>query len=430
MKAQLFTFLRSGVSFLVTRKILLIYSFSVTFFFGCKPVDEQVLEIQKIPFEVSLDEAEQVATKYDLTSKKNVDSKNLRIEANSDVDKKETIVDENKSPLFHVLNYAKGGFIIVSADLRTIPVLAFADKGSFETKEIPDGVKQWFDESKDKVKKVKKDNKDADPIIVKAWKEYLKGELNLPIKKGGRISNDCWQSYNLCQSYTSSNGPLLSTNWGQAGYSTGYLGSCPSANACNKYNAGCGPVALAQIMNYYQKPNWFTYAGMPANYARSDCNPSTPQQWELARLMVYCGSASGLNASYGFWGTTNTFSWPSNIPDALSNYGYSGNGSSTDLISQVVKNEVFGGHPVILWGTSGWIGSFSNYHIWVCDGILSVAYRNYDCATMMCSEWGGDYYHMNWGWHGDWNAWYVTGNLSPGGTNYNSNIHMIYGIRP
>ena len=51
-------------------------------------------------------------------------------------------MDENKTPLFHVLNYAKGGFIIVSADLRTVPVLAFANEGSFETKEIPDGVKQ------------------------------------------------------------------------------------------------------------------------------------------------------------------------------------------------------------------------------------------------------------------------------------------------
>jgi hypothetical protein len=429
MKAQLITFLRSGVNFLSTRKILFISSIFVIFFFGCKPVDEQVLQIQKEPFEVSLDEAVQVATKYDLTSKKNVDSKKLRIGANSDVDKKETVVDENKNPLFHVLNYAKGGFIIVSADLRTIPVLAFADKGSFETKEIPDGVKQWFDESKDKVKKVKKDNKDADPIIVKAWKEYLSGELNLPIKKGGRTSSDCWQSYNLCSNYSFSNGPLLSTEWGQSGFGTGWL-QPSGANSCGKYNAGCGPVALAQIMRYYQKPNTFAYNGMANNYSRTDCFADTPERWELARLMHYCGGPSGLNSYYGFMGSNNTFSWPSNIPNALSNYGYSGNGSSTDLISQVVKNELFAGHPVILWGTCGWIGNFENYHIWVCDGIFTGAYRNYDCATMMCSQWEYEYYHMNWGQHGSWNGWYVMGNLSMGGTIYNSNMHMIYGIRP
>ena len=344
-------------------------------------------------------------------------------------------MDENKIPLFHVLNYAKGGFIIVSADLRTVPVLAFSDKGSFETKEIPDGVKQWFDESKEKIKLVKKDNKDIDPIIVKAWKEYLKGELNLPSKIGGRVSNtNCYEWYTtgqyMCHNYFSSNGPFLNTNWGQAGYSTGYLGSCPGANACNKHNAGCGPVALAQIMRYYQKPNWFTYDGIPDNYGRSDCSPSTPQQWELARLMSYCGSASGLNSSYGFMGTTNTFSWPTNIPDALSNYGYSGNGSSTSFVYQVVKNELFGGHPVILWGTSGWIGNFENYHIWVCDGIDVHEYSEYSCDTHSCNTWGYEYYHMNWGWHGDYNGWYGISNLSVGGTNYNSNMHMIYGIRP
>ena len=37
---------------------------------------------------------------------------------------------------------------------------------------------------------------------------------------------------------------------------------------------------------------------------------------------------------------------------------------------------------------------------------------------------------MNWGWHGDYNGWYGMGNLTVAGTNYNSNMHMIYGIRP
>lgn len=208
------------------------------------------------------------------------------------------------------------------------------------------------------------------------------------------------------------------------------MGSCSGANLCDKYNAGCGPVALAQIMRYYQKPNWFTYSGIPDNYARSDCSPSTPQQWELARLMIYCGSASGLNSSYGFMGTTNTFSWPTNIPDALSRYGYSGNGSSTNIDYSVVRNEIRSGFPVILWGTSGWIGSFSNYHIWICDGIYTSQYSQYDCDTHSCNSWGYEYYRMNWGWHGDFNGWYGIANLSVNGTTFNSNMHMIYGIRP
>jgi Spi protease inhibitor/Peptidase C10 family len=434
MKTKLFISMKEDGIIFSTKRLLFVCTFFVISFWGCKPVDEQIIEVKKIPFEVSLEEAAELASKYDLAPQKNKDSKRARIVANTEVDKKETIVDENKNPLFHVLNYAKGGFIIVSADLRTIPVLAFADKGSFETKEIPDGVKQWFDEAKEKIKIVKKDNKDADPIIVKAWKEYLKGELNIPKKKGGRVSNtNCQEWYTvgqfMCQNYSSSAGPFLSTQWGQDGYATAYLGSCPGAIFCDKYNAGCGPVTLAQIMRYYQKPNWFTYDGMPDNYSRFNCNPTNPQQWELARLMAYCGSSSGLNSHYGFMGGNDTFSWPTNIPDALDRYGYSGKGSSTWIDYQVVRNELFGGHPVILWGTSVWWGN-PVYHIWVCDGIYRSEYSEYNCDTHSCNTWGVEYYYMNWGQHGDWNAWYAIGNFWMGGTNYNSNMSMIYGIRP
>ena len=79
-------------------------------------------------------------------------------------------------------------------------------------------------------------------------------------------------------------------------------------------------------MRYYQKPNWFTYDGMPNNYAQTSCGTSGTGEYELARLMLYCGSASGLNSAYGYWGTCNTFSYPWDIPGAFSRFGFSGCG--------------------------------------------------------------------------------------------------------
>lgn len=111
MKTLLIATFRSITSFLSSRKFLYVSFFFIIFLFRCKPVDEQVLKIKKGPFEVSLYDAIQVASKYDLTSNKSIDSKKARIVTNTDVDKKETIVDENKTPLFHVLNYAKGGLL-------------------------------------------------------------------------------------------------------------------------------------------------------------------------------------------------------------------------------------------------------------------------------------------------------------------------------
>jgi len=173
----------------------------------------------------------------------------------------------------------------------------------------------------------------------------------------------------MCHNYSSSAGPFVNTRWGQSGIATFLLGSSSRCNECDKYNAGCEPVAIAQIMRLNQKPNWFTYDGMPDNYSKFVCTTSNAQENELARLMTYSGSASGLNSSYGYWGTCSTFSYPWNIPSAFSNFGYSSCGSSTDIDYQVVKNELFGGHPVILWGTTDWVGNFTDYHIWICDGI-------------------------------------------------------------
>ena len=437
MKTQKFTFLKGSEKVVAFVRMVSVFSFFLISFLACKPVDTPVIPEQSSkPYVVSLDEAIQVAQKYNWSDVKTKDKQTSRITAN-EIDTKETVIDENKNPLFHVINYAKSsGFIIVSADLRTVPILAYSKKGSFETKNIPAGVKEWFDQSKEQIKDTKRENKEINPIIAKAWKEYLAGELNLPKQKGGRVSNtNCYEWYTtgqfMCHYTSSSAGPFLNTHWGQGGIASALLAPSSGCNSCDKYNAGCGPVAMAQIMRYYQKPNWFTYDGMPDNFGRSSCGTSTPQQYELARLMIYCGSASGLNSAYGYWGTCNTFSYPWNIPGALSNYGYSNSGSSNSMDYQTMRNELYGGHPLILWGTTSSITNFSDYHIWVCDGIDRHNYSEYDCDTKACTEWSYEYYHMNWGWHGDFDGFYGISNFSPGSQgNYNTNMHMINGIRP
>lgn len=368
MKAPKDTLLRGNKKSTAFLKRLSVFSLSLILFLGCNPNDNPNPEQSKQPYVVDLNEALQVAQKYNLNYSKTKGTQTAKIAAN-EIDIKETISDENKNPLFHVMNYAKsGGFIIVSADLRTVPILAYSNKGNFETKDIPAGVKEWFDQSKQQIKDVKKANKEIDPIIVKAWKEYLSGELNLPKQKGNRVSNtNCYEWYTtgqfMCHYTSSTAGPFLNTHWGQGGIATELLGTSSGCNYCGKYNAGCGPVAMAQIMRYYQKPNWFTYDGMPDTYSRYTCGISSPQDYELARLMIYCGSASGLNSAYGYFGTCNTFSYPWNIPGALSNYGYSSCGSSNSMDYQTMRNELYGGHPLILWGTTSSITNFSDYHI-------------------------------------------------------------------
>lgn len=58
-----------------------------------------------------------------------------RTASTSEINEIETVADEDKSPLFYVINYKTGGFIIVSSDLRTMPVLAYSETGELDSKQ-------------------------------------------------------------------------------------------------------------------------------------------------------------------------------------------------------------------------------------------------------------------------------------------------------
>lgn len=53
--------------------------------------------------------------------------------------RKTDAVKDGNETLFHVINYDEG-FVIVSGDRRTVPVLAYSETGSFEVNNAPDGV--------------------------------------------------------------------------------------------------------------------------------------------------------------------------------------------------------------------------------------------------------------------------------------------------
>ena len=59
------------------------------------------------------------------------------------VDKTDTFTDSG-NPVFHVLNYKNGkGWIIIAADRRITPVLAYSYSGKFDLANLGDGPKAW-----------------------------------------------------------------------------------------------------------------------------------------------------------------------------------------------------------------------------------------------------------------------------------------------
>ena len=124
------------------------------------------------------------------------------------------------------------GFVIVSADDRAFPVIAYSDKNPFKVKDMSENVYSWL-KSVDKGIQNIADNKGVASEAVKAeWKSFAKG--NKPAEK-----------------YRSTVAPLVTTTWGQ---DYPYNDSCPMVNE-DRTVVGCVATAMAQIMNYWEWPH-------------------------------------------------------------------------------------------------------------------------------------------------------------------------------
>ncbi len=214
--------------------------------------------------------------------------------------------------------------------------------------------------------------------------------------------------------------PLINTHWDQSGcndsYTVGYEYYTPSGNGCSHCLAGCVPVAMAQVMNYWQYPvlnsnqtEQFDWCQMPNELYYYNNNSFETQRNAVARLLADCGDQSG--ASYGCDGTGAD---SDDAKDALVDYFmYSSNAKYRRKIfyignwTQMLKDQLNSGFPIIYGGYG------SGGHSFVCDG--------YDA---------NDNFHINWGWGGSYDGYYSLNDLTPGTSNYNNFQDAIVDIYP
>ena len=183
----------------------------------------------------------------------------------------------------YIFNVADdGGFVIVSNNERTVPILGFSDTGSFDPENIPDNMKAWLQGYADQI----------------AWQEKQ--------GTGGTVSNapkrNATHSTNEIQ-------PLIETKWDQG---APYNNKCPLYRTGYRSVTGCVATAMAQVMNYHQWPTdptaeipgyttdsyGLNLSSLPtttfdwANMSNTYTNNTTGATAEaVATLMQYCGWA-------------------------------------------------------------------------------------------------------------------------------------------
>ncbi len=336
---------------------------------------------------VTLKKASEIAQKF--FQYKTVGKKSVKI-------KSIVFSETNGIKTYYTVNFTEGGFIIISADDRVQPVLAYSTVNFAPTDIKNEEVKQWLNNYDEQIYFAVKNN------------SFFPG-----IK-------DKWQAIET-ESFSKSSkdvAPLLTTTWDQG---DAYNDYCPGDTP-----VGCVATATAQIMNYWEFPetgvseHHYTdpdYGFLSADFSSGNYDwanmPDSPGNDAIAKLMYHCGISVDMNYDPAGSGAqiydaaialANYFKYNQTTINFLQKSDF----SDADWIN-ILKEELDASRPILYAGFS----EASGGHAFVFDG--------YDSSEK---------FHVNWGWSGYYNGYFSIGSLSPATANFNDGNQIVTGIQP
>jgi len=389
----------------VTLGILLMLVLSA--FYSCQDQTDDFMQVQDANHYVSIEKAKDIAQMLEVTAEAKTEGKERKVKEIRGVP------DKNSQDAFYIINYEKGGFVIISADNRVEPILAYSEDNEFplDAEYFPSGLVGWLYDTKEKIETVRVANETQSEEVAMVWDDcYVRSLMRLPnCPDDGPGGGGCENTY-------VTKGPLLSTTWGQG---CGYNGALPTESdlgcdsgdlSCSHAFTGCVATAMGQVMNYHSSPSSYNWSSMT--------------QWSsnIETLMEDIGDAVDMDYDCDGSGADTE----DDVAPAFTNdFGYT-SATYANYSHSTVKSQINYSRPVILRGgrEGGWwiFNIYRDGHAWVCDGYQS----SYYCET------GTSYLrlHMNWGWSGSFNGWFSFNNFNPGGFDFNYKRGMVYNIRP
>ena len=327
---------------------------------------------------------------------------------------------------FYVFDIAPKGFVIVSADDNMEPVLGYSSESNFDINVAgKKGVGYWMNQTASKIYSGIQQHITADARIGNLWTSYQQG-LKPGVTKSGVVT------------------PLLTTTWNQEPY---YNQLCPFNTTDNQRAVtGCVACAMAQIMKFWNFPahgtGSYSYNDATPNFSNNYGTQSanfgtTTYNWtnmpasisannnDVATLMYHCGVSVAMDYGDDNQGGSGAFVLQAEAggtnPCAQKSYATYFNYNASTMQGvwptnytpaawvTLLENELSAGRPIQYEGFEPSAGG----HTWVCDG--------FDANNM---------FHMNWGWGGYDNGYFVITNLNPNPYTFNNNDAALIGIQP
>ncbi|WP_264535099.1 Spi family protease inhibitor [Flavobacterium sp. N1736] len=151
------------------------------------------------------------------------------------------IKNEKGITVFYVINYIHGGYIILSADNRMQPIIAFSDEGKFivDEKDYSEGLKSWMKDAETQITAIQKSTIKQTEKEKLAWRQVKNTLANQGMFAKVPL-DQCVE-----RTTTETKGPYLKSTWWQLG---GYNDALPD-KTCDGLTehvyAGCVPIAMA-----------------------------------------------------------------------------------------------------------------------------------------------------------------------------------------
>ena len=319
------------------------------------------------------------------------------------------VKDKEGETLFYIINYEKKGFLILSADKRISPILAYSANNEFRTnaKSYSPGLEDWLSIIKETIRTARIKQIEQTDEIKFEWDSFLHQTNPLD-------SNES----NICDEVIELVGPLLLTEWAQGCHYNTYMPPLRCWDTCNSAPVGCVPLA-----NYPLDYNW---ANMP------NSRGSYTTAWFLRSIYDVINEDNGISRTTcevtGVKGNYNE----SRVFTDFFNYS---SAERSNYDKEIIKQDLRLNKPVLLSGitkipSTGLIKKREG-HMWVCDGLIrrTTCYFNSN-GIQIISPFTTLSFHMNWGWGGYENGWYGYRSFDPSEYNFEYSIEMIHNIEP
>ncbi len=325
---------------------------------------------------------------------------------------------QNKVCLY-ALNFAEGGFMLLSADDAAFPVIGYSFEGNYGTSHSP-SFDYFINGTMSDIHQIIVNNYASDATGSSLWARYTSSSFVPETYAKGAKDVE----------------PLIKSKWDQGKY---YNTFCPKDNTdpnlAGHTPTGCVATSIAQLMYYYRypetglgshgyfanNPNYGNYGYQFADFGATTylwdnmVNQPNEANIAIATLMYHCGVS--VNMSYG---PSASGAYTQDVPNALINYfRYSSSTSfaqkmsySTAQWDQLLQGNLDNEHPMIYSGSGS-----NGGHAWMCDGYQLNG--------------GNVWYHMNWGWGGSDDGYFYTNNLNPSSQGpFNSNNGVVKNAFP